>query len=113
MFFHILSQRGTDACFVLPALSSEPLQQVSVDAKRYLPFDRSVESATNGVCEVIGALREAVRRSRRERPCYRDGWVVLTEPLHCIITLPEGDDDSCAGRGIYPIPSAFWLRRIA
>ncbi len=41
----------------------------------------------------IDALREAVRRTRRERPFVIDAWVVLPEHMHCIITLPEGDDD--------------------
>lgn len=41
----------------------------------------------------IGALREAVRRTRRERPFRIDAWVVLPEHTHCVITLPEGDDD--------------------
>jgi putative transposase len=38
-------------------------------------------------------LREAVRQTRRDRPLYIDAWVVLPEPMHCIITLPTGDDD--------------------
>jgi putative transposase len=41
----------------------------------------------------IDALREAVRRTRRERPFHIDAWVVLPEHMHCIITLPSGDDD--------------------
>jgi putative transposase len=41
----------------------------------------------------IDALREAVRRTRQERPFTIDAWVVLPEHMHCIITLPEGDDD--------------------
>ena len=41
----------------------------------------------------IDTLREAVRRTRRERPFAIHAWVVLPEHLHCIITLPEGDDD--------------------
>jgi REP element-mobilizing transposase RayT len=41
----------------------------------------------------IDALREAVRRTRRERPFHIDAWVVLPEHMHCVITLPEGDDD--------------------
>jgi putative transposase len=41
----------------------------------------------------IDTLREAVRRTRRERPFHIDAWVVLPEHMHCIITLPEGDDD--------------------
>jgi putative transposase len=41
----------------------------------------------------IDALREAVRRTRRERPFAIDAWVVLPEHMHCILTLPEADDD--------------------
>ena len=41
----------------------------------------------------IDSLREAVRRTRRERPFAIDAWVVLPEHMHCIVTLPEGDDD--------------------
>jgi len=41
----------------------------------------------------IDALREAVRRTRRERPFRIDAWVVLPDHMHCIITLPEDDDD--------------------
>ena len=41
----------------------------------------------------IDALRAAVRRTRRERPFRIDAWVVLPEHLHCVLTLPEGDDD--------------------
>lgn len=43
--------------------------------------------------EQIEALREAVRRTRAERPFHIDGWVVLPDHLHCMITLPPGDDD--------------------
>ena len=41
----------------------------------------------------IEALREAVRRTRVKRPFHIDAWVVLPEHLHCVITLPPGDDD--------------------
>lgn len=41
----------------------------------------------------IDALREAVQRTRRERPFRIDAWVVLPEYFHCILTLPEADDD--------------------
>jgi len=41
----------------------------------------------------VDALREAVRRTRRERPFRIDGWVVLPDHMHCIVTLPDGDDD--------------------
>lgn len=41
----------------------------------------------------IDALREAVRATRRERPFHIDAWVVLPDHLHCVWTLPSGDND--------------------
>jgi putative transposase len=41
----------------------------------------------------IDALREAVRRTQRERPFAIDAWVVLPDHMDCVIALPEGDDD--------------------
>jgi len=41
----------------------------------------------------IDALRDAVRGTRRQRPFRIDAWVVLPDPMHCVITLPQGDDD--------------------
>jgi putative transposase len=41
----------------------------------------------------IDVLRESVRRTRRQRPFRIDAWVVLPEHMHCVITLPQGDDD--------------------
>ncbi|MGH8547584.1 MAG: REP-associated tyrosine transposase [Methylococcales bacterium] len=41
----------------------------------------------------IDALREAVRVTRRQRPFRIDAWVVLPDHLHCVWTLPPGDDD--------------------
>ena len=41
----------------------------------------------------IEALRKAVRRTRAERSFHIDGWVVLPDHLHCVLTLPPGDDD--------------------
>lgn len=41
----------------------------------------------------VDALRDAVRRTRRERPFHIDAWVVLPGHMHCTVTLPEGDDD--------------------
>lgn len=38
----------------------------------------------------IDVLREAVRRTRLERPFFIDAWVVLPEHMRCLITLPEG-----------------------
>lgn len=41
----------------------------------------------------IDQLREAVRVTRCERPFHIDAWVVLPDHMHCIWTLPPGDDD--------------------
>jgi Transposase and inactivated derivatives len=41
----------------------------------------------------IEALREAVRRTWAEQPFYIDAWVVIPDHMHCVITLPPGDDD--------------------
>ena len=41
----------------------------------------------------IDVLREAVRRTRRERPFRIDAWVVLPAHMYCILTLPAADDD--------------------
>ncbi len=43
--------------------------------------------------EKVDVLREAVRTVRGGPPFYIDAWVVLPEHLHCIWTLPPGDDD--------------------
>jgi REP-associated tyrosine transposase len=42
----------------------------------------------------IESLREAVARTRAERPFHIDGWVVLPDHVHCVLTLPSGDDVS-------------------
>ena len=34
-----------------------------------------------------------MRRVRERHPFYIDGWVVLPDHMHCIWTLPQGDDD--------------------
>lgn len=41
----------------------------------------------------VGALRDAVRATRAERPFVIDAWVVLPDHMHCVWTLPEGDAD--------------------
>ncbi len=41
----------------------------------------------------IDLLRESVRACKNKKPFHIDGWVVLPEHMHCIWTLPEGDDD--------------------
>jgi putative transposase len=41
----------------------------------------------------IDLLIESVRLCKQKRPFRIDAWVVLPEHMHCIWTLPEGDDD--------------------
>ena len=41
----------------------------------------------------IGALRDAIRQTRRTRPFHINAWVVLPDHLHCLWTLPPGDAD--------------------
>jgi putative transposase len=41
----------------------------------------------------IDVFREAVRKTRRERPFHIDAWVVLPDHMHCIWTLPPSDDE--------------------
>ena len=41
----------------------------------------------------VGALREAVRATRAERPFGIGAFVVLPDHLYCVWTLPEGDSD--------------------
>ena len=42
----------------------------------------------------IDVLRQAVKETRKRWPFHIDSWVVLPDHLHCIWTLPEGDDDN-------------------
>ncbi|WP_292925050.1 transposase [Nitrosomonas sp.] len=41
----------------------------------------------------VDALRAAVRATRMARPFHIDAWVVLPDHMHCVWTLPPGDDD--------------------
>jgi putative transposase len=41
----------------------------------------------------IDVLREAVRQVRLRAPFHVDAWVVLPDHMHCVWTLPPGDDD--------------------
>ena len=39
------------------------------------------------------ALRQAIETTRQRWPFEIDAWVLLPDHLHCIWTLPEGDDN--------------------
>jgi putative transposase len=41
----------------------------------------------------IDILRDAVKKTRNERPFNIDAWVVLPDHMHCIWTLPKDDAD--------------------
>jgi len=52
-------------------------------------FDRRSDLLTTH----IDALRSAVRNASVRRPFHIDSWVVLPDHMHCIWTLPEGDQN--------------------
>jgi putative transposase len=41
----------------------------------------------------IDLLSDAVRQTHKDRPFQINAWVVLPDHLHCVWTLPRGDDD--------------------
>ena len=41
----------------------------------------------------VDHLRSVVRAIRRRWPFHVDAWVILPDHLHCVWTLPPGDDD--------------------
>ena len=52
-----------------------------------------LERRTDTLVRHVDLLRDAVRATRRQRPFHIDAWVVLPDHMHCIWTLPPGDDD--------------------
>jgi len=47
-----------------------------------------LERRTDLLIRYIEVLRETVRRTRVERPFHIDGWVILPDHFHCVLTLP-------------------------
>ncbi len=43
--------------------------------------------------DAIDLLRESVKQVKDKHPFHIDGWVVMPEHMHCIISLPQNDDD--------------------
>ena len=41
----------------------------------------------------VDILRDAVRQTRLRAPFTIDAWVVLPDHMHCLWTLPQGDED--------------------
>ena len=56
-------------------------------------LDRRSARLTEGIV----LLREAIRTTPARTPFHIDAWVVLSDHMHCIWTLPDGDVDF-AGR---------------
>ena len=52
-----------------------------------------LERRSRLLVEHVDVLRESVRQAKHRMPFHIDAWVVLPEHLHCIWTLPPGDDD--------------------
>ena len=48
---------------------------------------------SSALVEKVGALREAVRKTRGERPFRIEAWVVLPDHMHAVWTMPDGDCD--------------------
>ena len=46
--------------------------------------------------DVRNALRKAIIDVRQSMPFVIDAWVLLPDHLHCVWTLPQGDDDYSA-----------------
>jgi putative transposase len=41
----------------------------------------------------IDVLRAAIKNTQKTKPFHIDAWVVLPDHMHCVWTLPTGDDD--------------------
>jgi putative transposase len=52
-----------------------------------------LERRRDTLVQHVAALCAAVQVTRRERPFPIDAWVVLPDHMHCVWTLPPGDDD--------------------
>ncbi|SPH17056.1 REP-associated tyrosine transposase [Defluviimonas aquaemixtae] len=51
------------------------------------------DRSSDALVREVGALRDAVRATRAERPFAIDAWVTLPDHMHCLWTLPVGDRD--------------------
>ena len=43
--------------------------------------------------EQIGTLRQAFRKTKRDHPFHIEAICILPDHLHCLMQLPDGDDD--------------------
>ncbi|MEN8919431.1 MAG: transposase [Octadecabacter sp.] len=59
----------------------------------------------------IAILRQAVAKTRVERPFKINAWVVLPNHMHCVWTLPEGDADFSTRMGAIKARFSMGVRR--
>ncbi len=59
----------------------------------------------------IAILRQAVAKTRVERPFKIDAWVVLPNHMHCVWTLPERDADFSTRMGAIKARFSMGVRR--
>jgi putative transposase len=52
-----------------------------------------LERRSNLLTKHIDVLRMAIKMIKKQKPFHIDAWVVLPDHMHCVWTLPEGDDD--------------------
>ena len=52
-----------------------------------------LDRKTDLLIRQLDELREAIWQVRRSHPFHIDAWVILQDHMHCIWTLPLGDDD--------------------
>ncbi|MEQ1486678.1 transposase [Methyloglobulus sp.] len=79
-----------------PAYAKSPMsnyRRYRVPGGTYFFTVNLLERRQDTLVRHIDILREAVRKTRHERPFHIDAWVVLPDHLHCVWTLPLGDDD--------------------
>jgi putative transposase len=64
-----------------------------LEYRRYRVMGGTYFFTFNLLVRHVALLREVVRKVRANRPFHSDAWVVLPDHLHCVWTLPPGDDD--------------------
>ncbi len=56
------------------------------------------------------ALRQAIRNTRLHYPFSVDVWVLMPDHLHCLWTLPDGDDDFSTRWSLNKTPGKYRLQ---
>lgn len=56
------------------------------------------------------ALRQAIRNTRLHYPFSVDAWVLMPDHLHCLWTLPDGDDDFSTRWSLNKTPGKYRLQ---